>query len=347
MCCSPQYSKGMNLLQLALPLLGLLLSGARSPAAEPSVPNITIDAMVVALPKDRALQFTTNHNLIAAPSEGLQAIAQLVQQKQAASVANAALTTLPGKRVTSDSGSTTLEAESIVSDAGEIETSLELKCGSAKLSTSFSAPDNGVKFLGAFDSTDKTQDATCFAFVRVRADAPLTWTVNGIVVTHGDPFLVKAAQALADLPQPVTVPDLIQAFTEESNEWMQRARQVQATGPDDPDRSRWRISAAEDHRIGDLARVLAASRDPRAAVALGNVLDTPNFPFYGRSGAYRGLFDYFVHDLGYGLPPEQRDKIPEEFTNVLPWEDAAARRWWMANKANCQAAAAKRSTQVP
>ncbi len=328
-------------------LLSFLFISAQLHAAEPSVPNITINAVVVALPKDHALQFTVEHNLTTAPADGLQTIEQLVQQKQAESVANAAVTTIPGKMVTSDSGSTVLRAEPIVSNSGEIETSLELDHGGAKLSTLFSAPDNGVKFLGAFDSADKGQNVTCLVFVRVRADAPLTWTINGIAVSEGDPLLVKAAHALTDLPQPVTVPELVQVFAEESKEWTQHNYKVQAMSMDDPNRVMWKTSLAEDQRIGNLARVLAASHDPRAAVALGNTLDTSGFPFYGKSGAYEGLFDYFVHDLGYGLPPEQRDKIPRAFTNVLPWEDAAVQRWWAANRDDCEAAAAKMAVQVP
>lgn len=120
---------------------------------------------------------------------------------------------------------------------------------------------------------------------------------------YGDPFLVQAADKLSDIPRPWTVPNMIRLFEQEKGE-----------------------------RSEYLARVLAASRDPRAAVALGKALDDPGYKGFG---ACSSLFDYFVGDDSYGLPPENRLFIWAG--NALDLTIPAAHRWWVINRSQLEA----------
>jgi len=67
--------------------------------------------------------------------------------------------------------------------------------------------------------------------------------------------------------------------------------------------------------------------------ALGKALDDHGFAKC--NAAYSALFDYFVGDDTYGLPPENRLFIWAG--NALPLTDAAADRWWAINRSQLEA----------
>jgi hypothetical protein len=81
---------------------------------------------------------------------------------------------------------------------------------------------------------------------------------------HGDARLEAAVQALADMPQPWTVAAVASAYARER----------------DP------------ARRAHLLALLAVSRDPRAALRLGEALDDPNVAV--RAAATQGLARYFA-----------------------------------------------------
>jgi hypothetical protein len=155
---------------------------------------------------------------------------------------------------------------------------------------------------------------------------PLGMTVNGKPAKYGDLYLERAVNGLPDIPMPWTVPKMVGIYERERDVWLQHFQQAidlrgNRLAPN------WK---AESDRCGYLARVLAASQDPRAAVTLGATLDkSENTTIW--DSAERGLFDYFVRDMDYGLPPEQRHHgiLPGSF---LVEESAAVGRWWVANK---------------
>jgi hypothetical protein len=158
--------------------------------------------------------------------------------------------------------------------------------------------DNHGRPIRANASAEE-QDILKFA-----AKNPIGYREDHEIPKYGDPYLVQAADKLSDIPRPWTVPKMIRLFEKEKGE-----------------RSRY------------LARVLAASRDPRAALVLGQALDDPGFDKH--NGAHSALFDYFVEDDSYGLPPENRLFIWAE--NALDLTIPAADRWWAINRSQLEA----------
>jgi hypothetical protein len=115
---------------------------------------------------------------------------------------------------------------------------------------------------------------------------------------------------------------MIEIFNKESGNFLLKLEERRASHNPNV----WATWSADESRCCDLARVLAASRDPRAAVVLGRTLDNPSFP--GGAEIILALFDYFVRDLNYGLPPERRQFGTFGFADF----NGAVSRWWKANR---------------
>jgi len=97
---------------------------------------------------------------------------------------------------------------------------------------------------------------------------PLGFSTSAGPAKYGDPELAKAVERLTDIPRPWTVPRILVLFEEIKQSWDTHDQDGKAF-------ERYR------QRSGDLARVLASSRDPRAALALGRAMETSNFPGSG------------------------------------------------------------------
>jgi hypothetical protein len=126
---------------------------------------------------------------------------------------------------------------------------------------------------------------------------------------YGDPGLARAEQDLSDIPRPWTVPKMIAIFKKGQPQCVQ-----------------------EPARCESLARVLAASRDPRAAVALG---DTFGRWYPDQALVIQAFFDYFVKDMYYGLAPDDKNRSLET-GNLFDFTIPATTRWWNDNKARLQ-----------
>jgi len=71
-------------------------------------------------------------------------------------------------------------------------------------------------------------------------------------------------------------------------------------------------------------------------------MGSPNFPASGP--ATRALFDFFVRDINYGLPPPQH---ATNFTgNLLILSNPAAQRWFLINRERLEAEAKIAGTQA-
>lgn len=113
---------------------------------------------------------------------------------------------------------------------------------------------------------------------------------------YGDPDLDRAAEALSDIERPWTVEKILGKFESET----------------------------ESCRRAHLIRVLAASRDPRAALLLHGLLDDPSLDI--RMAALRGLWDHHVRYEGaWSGGTEQM------------FEDEA--KWWEKNEDQLRSAA--------
>ena len=159
----------MNTLKRILLLVGLLAASAPLQAADEGV-NITVQCTVIGLPKEQALRFTNEHHLDSDAATGLKDLLKLVDDKRAESVANPAITTRSGQKAESEAGATKLEVEPVLSPTGDlIHINIEVAYLGKKVATSVAVKNGEAKFLGAFDSTEASKNATYFVFVRVRA----------------------------------------------------------------------------------------------------------------------------------------------------------------------------------
>lgn len=172
--------------------------------------------------------------------------------------------------------------------------------------------------------------------MEIAKERPLNVTVNGVPAKYGDPTLDAAVDALGDIPRPWTVPKIIEVFNAETAAWL-RKFQAQI---DKKSEQMWEGSDREEKRCGYLATLLAASRDPRAAVVLGAALDNrPEFP--GAICVFDGLYYYFVRDPAYRQLPTETF-APYFSTNLFPEEMRRVEQWWALNKEELKA-----STKVP
>jgi hypothetical protein len=155
-----------------------------------------------------------------------------------------------------------------------------------------------------------------------------------VSVKYGDPHLARVEEYLSDIPRPWTVPKMIDIFKKERETSLKIMALPRQTKSDAEERQRQWLRESE--RFESLARLLAASRDPRAAVALGDTFDRwdPEQPI-----VISALFDYFVGDMYYGLAPDDKSRRVE-FGNMFEFTIPATMRWWHDNQARLRKEAA-------
>jgi hypothetical protein len=170
-------------------------------------------------------------------------------------------------------------------------------------------------------STDPPDERDIFEMVM---DHSLGIWLDGKPAAYGDPAFAMAAGRITDVLQPWTVGKLLPVFEQANADWSRRLAQVRASGRNEM----WPAADADRQRSADLARLLAGSGDPRAALALGKTLDHPDSP--AQAAALDGLFDYFVADINYGVPPERWVELVVGHAYDYTWP--AVRRWWSANR---------------
>jgi len=189
--------------------------------------------------------------------------------------------------------------------------------------------------LAVFIALTAASCATERDILEIAKEHPLGISFNGVPAQYGDPDLAKAVDALADIPHPWTVPIIIEAFEKESSAWLRKLK----TQVDEKNNQMWDGWRNEQDRCGHLATLLTASRDPRAAVALGQTLNTPMFP--GELQVVTGLYRYVLGDPRFQrLPPTG----PEFSTDFFVKESRDVKLWWKINK-DAVVALAKASTQ--
>ena len=146
------------------------MAGVRPRIVDEVRVNIATEAMVFSLPKAPAMQFLAQHHLDSAANDGFADLQTLVEKKEAANVANAAVTCRSGQRGHSESGTTKLDVEVFVAPTlHDIDCRLEFNCGGKKIATAFDLKNGKVRWIGSFDSARGKKDATYLVFVRVVA----------------------------------------------------------------------------------------------------------------------------------------------------------------------------------
>ena len=147
-------------------------------------------------------------------------------------------------------------------------------------------------------------------------------------VKYGDPDLDDAVAGLSDIPHPWTVSKIIAAFEDERREWAQKM-ELRERGANSFTEAQYE---EECKRLRRLAMLLAASRDPRAAVALEKAYDEkPHFEFL-KGRVMRGLYSYFLSDPRYrSLPKEEEDTEVRFYSNFLPEMNRRVLAWRKLN----------------
>jgi hypothetical protein len=159
---------------------------------------INTEAVVIALPKDRALKFTTEYNVNADPTGSLKALDQMVQNREADSVANPSVTSRNGQRGTSEAGTTKLEVEPTLGPPGDmIEVNIAFDYKGKRLATAIDARSGEIRFLGTFDSTEDEKSLTYLVFVVVRASDPMPPVTDMFDVTISFGKEVKSINSLS------------------------------------------------------------------------------------------------------------------------------------------------------
>jgi hypothetical protein len=195
-------------------------------------------------------------------------------------------------------------------------------------------------FISCFVTMGHTQDilspnpgaAVERDILDIAKERPLGTIVNGKPARYGDYDLGKAVDGLADIPHPWTVPKIAELFEKETTAWLLKLQHARKIKGEDM----WNGWENKRKRCGYLATLLAASRDPRAALVLGKSLENPDSP--GDIEAITGLLHYFVNDPRYHQLPADKDE-PLASTNLIPIFDRMVRQWWKLNKEDLEASA--------
>lgn len=172
----------------------------------------------------------------------------------------------------------------------------------------------------------------------VALEQPLDTTINGQPVRFGDPDLDSAEIALRDyLPRPWTTTHIhalfLAARTRLEESWQQGNARVQDGNVDE-----WPAL------VEQLGTVLAASRDPRAALTLGQVLENPES--YGVTCMLSiGVVNYFGADSSYQRPAFEGPSASTSACGGLyiPF----AHEWWLLNQREVERRAAAVTAALP
>ena len=158
----------MSFLHRIILLAGLLLVGHNLCSANESPYTINVRGTVISLPKDQALRFMAGHHLESETPKAYLDLLAMVENKQAASAANPAITVKSGQRAFNETGTTRLEVEPILAPTlNMVDTTLLFDFGLTKIGTSFTAKSGEPKFLGAFDDPDAVAATTYLVFIQV------------------------------------------------------------------------------------------------------------------------------------------------------------------------------------
>lgn len=169
-------------------------------------------------------------------------------------------------------------------------------------------------------------------------ERPVVTRVDGELVRFGNQRLDEAERALRDgLPRPWTFAGILPLFEMAMADWL--------AGADSADRVERNEQRYRDAVVGHLANVLAASRDPRAALVLGRFVEESGSPPVRQGRFMRGLLDYFVDNPAYvGAPASSRASrgggAVGSGGNMLPYLLERTQSWLVANRAQLEAEAA-------
>ena len=158
----------MKLTSITTILTTLLFCIPMSNATAADAPiNVTTRVTIVAMSNSAALQFSAKQDLSGKPANALAALERLVEQKQAVSVANLALTAGNGINGMTSSGKINLNCTAMASPDGKTANiTVVLNNNGHELMSSVALSNGAVIFLGSMQSAaDETM--TEYVFARV------------------------------------------------------------------------------------------------------------------------------------------------------------------------------------
>ena len=137
-------------------------------AEEPELnPLVTTQAMVFALPREKAAAFVAGHDLNGYPATGLDALMRLAQRDEARIVADLSVTSISGAGL-SRTRDTELRAEAVVDEKGGAFENVKLVYKGMEIYSAFDADNGGMKYIGTFEDGENNEGTAYFVFVRAR-----------------------------------------------------------------------------------------------------------------------------------------------------------------------------------
>ena len=144
----------------------------------------------------------------------------------------------------------------------------------------------------------------------------------------GDTWLEIAVHGLGGVGRPWTYSKIIDLYHEQLS---QRSKMIQDRSSLEKKEEFEKV----EKQCGYLATLLAASRDPRAAIELMKSWHRPGVYGFVEASIDNGLHRYFVDDTKYKQSPMRRIAS----TNIGPELDEQLRNWWKLNREEIEVAA--------
>jgi hypothetical protein len=170
------------------------------------------------------------------------------------------------------------------------------------------------------------------------AERPAGITANNQPVRFGDPDLDNAEITLRDyLPRPWTTTRIHALYLAAYTRLAEAQKQTNVSSQD-------RVTDEWTALVEQLGSILAASRDPRAALALGRVIESPERLMVTCTLA-RNFMTYFLADTSYQSPPADAPG-PRAFNGCMEWP-ARVHKWWLLNQREVEQRAAAMIAGAP
>lgn len=170
------------------------------------------------------------------------------------------------------------------------------------------------------------------------AERPAGISSNNQPVRFGDPDLDSAEITLRDyLPRPWTTTRIHALFLAAYTRLGEAQKQANVSSQD-------RVTDEWTALVEQLGSILAASRDPRAALALGRVIESPDRLMVTCRLASTYM-TYFLGDTSYQSPPAEAP-VPRAFNGCIEFPQRV-HAWWLLNQQEVERRAAAATAGLP
>lgn len=172
----------------------------------------------------------------------------------------------------------------------------------------------------------------------IATEQPAGITSNNQPIRFGDPDLDSAEITLRDyLPRPWTTTRIHALFLAAYTRLGEAQKQTNVSSQD-------RVTDEWTALAEQLGSILAASRDPRAALALARVIESPERLML-TCGLASNFMTYFLGDTSYQSPPAEAP-VPRAFNGCSEFPKQV-HAWWLLNQKEVERRAAAVTAGLP